>query len=265
MYLAIDIGATKTLIALFSKHGRCSYRKKFPTNYSSYDFLNELRENLLPLSERKIDRVVLSVPGIVQKNYTFKFGNLPWPSNIAILPLLKELFSTKISVVNDADLATFYESSFYSGKSIYLTFSTGIGGGIAKNGIVLPSSKSFEPGHKKYRFKNRLIEWEDFASSNAIKKDYHVQVTDLKRTKEVYEDVAARLTPGLIDLIKTYRPDMIIIGGAVGFLYKGLKKPLIKNLSEEIPKKNLPKIVRAKRPLESVIYGQYLYAKSHEK
>ena len=46
VYLAIDIGATKTLIALFSKRGRVLRRVKFPTARGSKKFLADLTENL---------------------------------------------------------------------------------------------------------------------------------------------------------------------------------------------------------------------------
>ena len=262
MFLVIDIGATKTLIAIFSKHGHCTYRYKFPTNHSDTVFLEDLKKHLSPLADSDIQQVIIAVPGIVQKNYTFDFGNLPWSPNIPIIPLLKTLFSCKISVFNDADLATIYESSYYSGKTIYLTFSTGVGGGIAKNGILTPFSTHFEPGHILYRYHTNLIEWEDFASSNAIKRIYYTQVSDLKNTSKINQDLIERLLPGLIDITKQHHPDDIVIGGAVGDILPRFSRQLSRSLKQSLPASSpLPKIHRAKRPYESVIYGGYTYAK----
>ncbi len=266
MFLVIDIGATKTLIATFSKRGRCISRTKFLTNHSETAFLQNLHDSLLPFLSPKIDHVVLAVPGIVQKNYTYKFGNLPWSNNIPLMSLLKSLFSCKISILNDANLATLYETSFYSGKVIYLTFSTGIGGGIAKNGFLLPSSATFEPGHKLYQHHGNLVEWEDFASANAIKRIYYTQASELKNDPKINSDLISRLLPGLTDIIRRYNPDRIVIGGAIGDILPRFQHSLIKELRLSLPAHHkIPKISPAKRPYESVIYGEYLYAKKHKK
>ena len=76
MYLAIDIGGTKTLIALFSKKGRIIRRKKFRTPQGSKTFLNELENYLTAYKKRKIKAVVVAIPGIVQKNYLRKFKEI---------------------------------------------------------------------------------------------------------------------------------------------------------------------------------------------
>ena len=70
MYLAIDIGGTKTLIALFSKRGRVVRRVKFKTAQGYKTFTAELVENLKKFSQHKISSIVVAIPGIVQKNYS---------------------------------------------------------------------------------------------------------------------------------------------------------------------------------------------------
>ena len=107
-------------------------------------------------------------------------------------------------------MASVFESKNYPGKTIFLTFSTGIGGGIAERGKILPESNKFEPGHKVYEFNGKKAEWEDIAASSALEKFYHVdRATDL-RGKKVYQDVAARVALGLPDIINEYHPDSII-------------------------------------------------------
>ena len=69
MYLAVDIGGTKTLIALFSRRGRVIRRLKFKTAQGSKTFIDELTRNLAKFRRRKIKSVVVAIPGVVQKNY----------------------------------------------------------------------------------------------------------------------------------------------------------------------------------------------------
>ncbi|MBR0479944.1 ROK family protein [Candidatus Saccharibacteria bacterium] len=47
MYLAVDIGGTKTLIALFSRRGRVIRRVKFKTAQKAEEFLKELMATLV--------------------------------------------------------------------------------------------------------------------------------------------------------------------------------------------------------------------------
>ncbi len=260
MFVAIDIGATKTLVALFSEHGRCLNRTKFLTNKNSNSFQTELLSKLKPFEKKRISSVIIAVPAVVKKDCSFSPDNLPW-KNFNLVPALKTLFKTsKIYFLNDADLATLYESGPFKGKTIYLTFSTGIGGGIAKDGAVLKESATFEPGHKLYHFGDSDREWEDLASAKALKRVFRKDVT--KITKESsFETIAFRLSLGLSDIINHYHPDTIIIGGPLGHIYKNIHPYLKSYLFPQV--KSLPKIVSAKHPEKSVIYGCYLYGKFH--
>lgn len=272
MYLAIDIGGTKTLLALFSSNGLCLKRFKFPTEKDPKTFEKKLFANLQAFmpkesTRRKIRAITVAVPGVVsfESNcYSFKLGNLDWPKIDLVTPI-KNLFSAKISFVNDASLATLYEASLSNhkqGRSIYLTFSTGIGGGIAENGKLLKSSETFEPGHTKYIFNGSKQEWEDIASAKALIETYKVpSLQKLTLDESRLDDLIARLSLGLSDIIKSESPDTIIIGGPLAFLFRKTKKPLLDSLSSSSSKPI--RLEKARRPTESTIYGAYLYAKQN--
>ena len=255
VYLAIDIGATKTLIALFSKRGRVLRRVKFPTARGSKKFLADLTESLENFQKYKISSVIVAIPGIVHKNYSVHFGNRDW-DDIDIFTPIKNLFSCPIYFENDANLATLYEGYRLSGRTVFLTFSTGIGGGVVEKNRLLPNI-NFEPGHQKYEFNNKLSEWEDIAAASALEKFYHTDpATDL-RGKKIMQDIAARIYLGLPDIIKNYQPNTIVLGGPMGKIFRLYSKYL--------PKIAGVKYRRPKRPLESVIYGCYIYAKQKER
>ena len=254
MILAIDIGGTKTLIALFSKRGRVMRRRKFKTAQGSKTFIRELEYNLADFKKWKITGVVVAIPGVVQKNCSVSFGNRKW-DGIDLLGPLKRLFDCPIWFENDANLAVLYESFRLPGRTVFLTFSTGIGGGIAEHNRILPESNGFEPGHKKYWYDGRVREWEDIAAASAIENYYHVdRATDL-RGKEVMQDVAKRISLGLPDIVKKYRPDNLILGGPMGKIFK--------LYADYLPDLGV-KYRRPKRPNESVIYGCYRYARQKE-
>lgn len=255
MYLCIDIGGTKTLIALFSRRGRVLRRVKFKTAQGSKTFLRELGDHLEDFSKYKIRTIVVAIPGAVQKNYSVRFGNRDW-GDIDIISYIKKLFDCPIHFENDASLAALYEGYRLPGKTVFLTFSTGIGGGIVAKNRILPESSQFEPGHKLYWYNGRMKEWEDIAASSALEKTYHVNYATSLRGKEVMQEVAERVYLGIPDIVKKYHPDTIILGGPLGKIFKLYSKYL--------PSDSGVKFRRPKRPNESVIYGCYLYAKQKE-
>lgn len=284
MYLTVDIGGTKTFIALFDARGRIVKSDKFPTDHNLDVFLDTFFEHLqhfrdfcvqlqnssnasssptAPDTCAVIRCAVIAIAGIVKDNRPTRFGNLPW-QNPPLGKTIKNLFNCPIFFLNDADAACFYESNFYTGKSIYLTFSTGIGGGIATTKMTLDSaSATFEPGHKKYNFNGKLLEWEDFAAASAIKKAYgNRDVTSLSG-KSTYLDIALRVSAGLVDIINDYHPDTVIIGGPLSLNLKKWRQPLKIILKSNLKTgQKLPKIRRAKRPNLCVSYGAYLYGKA---
>lgn len=255
MYLAIDIGGTKTLIALFSKRGRVIKRLKFKTSNSSRTFKNDLSTSLKSFRRYNIDLTVVAIPGTVQKNYTVHFGNRNW-DNIDLFTPIQELLGCPILFENDASLATLYESYNLPGRTIFLTFSTGIGGGIAEKNRILKESSAFEPGHTVYTYNGKTAEWEDIAAASAIEAFYHVDYATNLRQKPILKDIASRIYLGLPDIINKYHPNTIILGGPMGKIFKLYTK--------YFPKTPGVKFRRPKRPTESVIYGCYLYAKQKE-
>lgn len=255
MYLGIDIGGTKTLIALFSARGWILKKIKFRTAQGSKTFLDDLVNNLNEFKKYKIRSIAVAIPGLVQKNYSVKFGNRDW-KDIDIFTPINELFSCPIHFENDANLGALYEGYRLPGRTIFLTFSTGIGGGIVEKNRIVEESNSFEPGHWRYEYGGRVLEWEDIAAASALEKAYHIDyATDLRRKKQL-EDVARRVYLGLPRVIELYHPSTIVLGGPLGKIFKLYVKYLPENLGV--------KLRRPKRPTESVIYGCYIYAKQKE-
>lgn len=252
MYLSVDIGGTKTLIALFSKHGRVVRKIKFKTADKFDVFVSDLISTLNEFTKYRIAAITVAIPGVVQKNCSVSFGNRDWQAVDLCTPI-SDLFDCPIFFENDANLATIYESHRIGGRVIFLTFSTGIGGGVAKRGQILPESKDFEPGHKIYSIDNTTAEWEDIAAASALEKHFGISPATSIRGKSRMQEVAKRVALGLPDIISSYHPDTIILGGPLGKIFKLYVKYL--------PKLGV-KYRRPRRPLESVIYGCYLYSKS---
>ena len=255
MYLGIDIGGTKTLIALFSKRGRVVRKVKFKTATELDIFMSDLISALDRFTNYQIAAITVAIPGVVQKNCSVSFGNRDWRAVDLYTPIFS-MFGCPVFFENDANLAAAYESRHLSGRTVFLTFSTGIGGGVAEWGRILPESKDFEPGHKFYSIDNTTAEWEDIAAASALEKHFGVSPATSIRGKSRMQEVARRIALGLPDIVNSCHPDTIILGGPLGKIFKLYVKYL--------PKLGV-KYRRPRRPLESVIYGCYLYSKSKTK
>ena len=255
MYLAVDIGGTKTLVALFSKRGRVLRRHKFKTSWQKERFIRDLLRVLREFSKFKLVAVVVAVPGAVQKNCSIKLDNRDW-GTFSLMDEFSQLFDCPIYFKNDASLAAAYESQRLPGKTVFLTFSTGIGGGIAERGQILPESDKFEPGHKIYSHSGKSMEWEDIAASSALEKVFHVDAATDLRGKKIMTEIAERVYLGIPDIVSRYKPDTIILGGPLGKIFNLYVKYL--------PKAEGVRYRRPRRPLESVIYGCYLFGKSQK-
>ena len=262
MYLLTDIGGTKTLLAIANQSGKVLHSFKFPTisdqKLFSKNLIQQIRSNF---ALSGITAIGVAMPGIVKRNLAIEMGNLPW-KNFDLAKLLKDKFGVNAYIENDANLAALAEAQKQTGRSIYLTFSTGIGGGVVDDGKLSPSYKNFEPGHKIYQLNGETAEWEDLASAKAFHDKYNKNVQDVLEDNFWDKEIPEAISLGLIPIVQKLKPDRIIFGGPIGFELNRYRAPLRKILKDALPKATLPRLFVAKYGSFSVIQGCYLYAKA---
>lgn len=261
MYLGVDVGGTKTLVAVFDKSGNLKASQKFPTPERYEDFLKELAINVANLSTEPFMAACVALPGIIDDSgkVGVALGNLPW-LNVPILADCKRMFRCPLAVENDAKLAGLSEAKLIKkdfNKVLYITVSTGIGYSVITDGVI---EQSFADGGGRTILLERngvMVPWESFASGKAIVEKYNRRASELEDPK-AWEAISRNLAVGLIDLIAVIQPDVIVFGGGVGTHFKKFEKPLKKILAGyETPLMPIPPIKIAKHPEEAVIYGCY--------
>ncbi len=164
IYVGVDLGGTKMLAALVNGSGTIIAKVQQPTRaeLGTEDTVRRLiamTESLIeescPKTECKaIQGIGIAVAGILDpsKGTVVLATNLGW-ENVPIGPLLKEFFQCPVKVINDANAAALGEWLAGAGVGtkdvIYVTVSTGIGGGIISDGrLMLGSTNSAaELGH----------------------------------------------------------------------------------------------------------------------
>lgn len=269
MYAAIDIGGTKTLVAVFDDAKNIVEQHKFPTNHDYELFKIDLAKTVAELSTSDFLRAVVAIPGKVDRKhgYGLAFGNLPW-ENIHIQKDVEHMVHCPVLVENDANLAGLGEAieieDYKKLRVLYITVSTGIGGGYVSNGKIDPKFEDAEIGHMKLEHKDRLIDWEDFASGSAIYAKYGKKASEIEDPQAWYV-ISRNLAVGILNVIATMTPDIIVIGGGVGSHFDKFEGRLKESLKlYENPMLTIPPIIKAKRPEEAVIFGCYEFAKQHE-
>ncbi|MBP5656330.1 ROK family protein [Candidatus Saccharibacteria bacterium] len=264
MYLCIDVGGTKTLIVLFDRKGKLLHSVKFPTNVNQTKFYQSLLQQIkVNFVMSSIKAISVAMPGIVKNNYATWLGNLPW-HNFDIAKKLKKDFNLPVYVENDANLAALAEARNAKGRSLYFTFSTGIGGGVIENGAILKRYSDFEPGHIEYIYEGKKSEWEDLAAASAINSKFGKYVSELTTSAE-WNEVIKRMLLGLVPLTTSIKPDRIIFGGPLGLHLNHYRTKLRKEFSAALPTSvTMPRFLIAKYGSFSTAYGCYFYAKSQE-
>lgn len=267
MYIGIDIGGTKTLIAALTNEGVIHESLKFPTPVDYDDFLAELRTNVANLTTHDFRAGAVAAPGAINRKngYFEKGGNLKW-KNLPLQRDVERITHCPMLIENDANLAGLSEAMLLKDKHakvLYLTISTGIGGGLIVDQHIDPSMADIEPGQMMLQRGDKIVKWESFASGKAIYERYNQKASDIE-DPAIWQAVVKDLAVGFIDLFAITQPDVVVIGGGVGTHLKKYHDLLVAELKKyHTPMVDIPPIIKAQRPEEAVIYGCYDLARQH--
>ena len=265
MYAAIDIGGTKTLLAVFDAQGNIIEQSKFPTPDSYEVFISELANVVAKLSTKEFQSVGVAAPGRIDhlQGYFIAGGNIKW-KNVPLQSDFEKLFHAPVRLENDAKAAALSEARAAGPKFetvVYITISTGIGLGVCTNGVLDHTLLDAEPGRMNIDFNGEMKPWETVASGKAIVRQYGKQAGELS-DPQAWQAISHNIVKGLLTIIAMVQPDLIVFGGGVGSHFSKFEKPLLAELKKyENPLALTPPIRMAKHPEEAVIYGCYELAK----
>jgi glucokinase len=199
-----------------------------------------------------VDVIVIAIPGVIDNGVVKWCGNLPW-RNINFSEKLKDLLpGVPVLIENDAKLAALGETRALPSipfSSLYVTISTGIGGGLVVNGNLDQGMRFSEIGRIPLEYDGKIRIWESFASGHAIVKVYKKFARDIT-SERTWRQIADRMSRGFLVVIPTIQPNVIIIGGSVGSYFDRYGKKLEGILKEHLPDHiPCPKIVQAPHPV----------------
>lgn len=267
MYLGVDVGGTKTLVAVLDEHGVIQESRKFPTPQNYRHFLLELAHIVAFFTTQDFKAAGVAIPAARldrKHGVGINFGNLAW-NRVPVLADVEKILHCPVVLENDAKMAALSEAKLVADKYsrvLYVTISTGIGYGLVVDGSIDPNIGDAGGAGILLEHKGKLVPWESFASGRAIVERYGKRaeaITDDTTWKAIVRD----LTQGFIELIAVTEPDIIILGGSVGHYFERYKQFLVAELRKyQNPLLAMPAFKKAERPEEAVVYGCYDLAKA---
>jgi glucokinase len=273
-YISADIGGTQLRVAVYPQDGtKPIQQRRIPTRGKGtpIERLLLLISSVWP-SEGRVRAIAAAFPGPIDPfaGILISAPNIPGWENIPIRQILAEHFKVPVAVGNDANMAALAEWRFGSGKGhhnlIYLTISTGIGGGIIVDDRLLLGQRGLagEMGHVTVAPDGPVCgcghcgHLESFSSGTGLANYFNEQLALGRETsipldppptsKEISKaaesgDLLARETMaragyylgiGLANYLHIFNPSLIILGGGVSRSGPAFYDPMRASLKQHV-------------------------------
>ncbi len=251
IYIGLDIGGTKILAASATPEGDIQQKIRRETPLDLQTGISLLKELVFELSAGK---KLLGIGAAIGGPLDWKTGvvsplHQPQWQNVPIKSIFESIFSCPFRVDVDTNVAAIGEYRFMPEKPsrlLYLTISTGVGGGFIADGKIYRGSGGAHPevGHHaipfKCRFPDRVVCdcgstdcLEALVSGTGIRRIYQKSAEAL--LAEEWEEVGYNLGRGLQNAALFYAPDVIVLGGGVAIgAGEKLLAPARKTLKEHL-------------------------------
>lgn len=304
--LSLDLGGTHFRLALADEDGKLLSRHTAPTyprqgrEQAIRRIKDAITEMLSAISPAAVRGMGVAAAGLVDPlgGVLLTSPNLPSWENTPLKEIWEQELGLPVCVGNDASLAALGEHRFGTGRGsddlIYITVSTGIGGGVIIRGELLLGVSGFagEVGHMTIDLNGPRCNCgnvgclEVMASGTAIARLAVERVScgeasiitdlvagDLSRVTAEVVEAAARsgdavanavmhtagtnLGIGVVNLVHLFNPELVIIGGGVSRAGELIFGPVRQVVAERAMPgvKQKAKVVRSALGDDSGLYG----------
>lgn len=250
--IGIDIGGTKTLLALVRQDGTIIRQLQFESlpEQGAERIIARIEESVVSLiasmpEAGKLKGIGICSAGVidpVELSIVYA-ANLNW-HNVKVGAILQERFQVPVLLGNDANLAAVAEYVWGTKKQdkhlIYVTVSTGIGSGIIANGQLLQgiTASAGEFGHISVDLKGERCGCgnygclENYSSGTALARLANERLEQLETpwtskllleqasaghagAIELVQEAAFYLGNSIVTMIHLFNPTQVIFGGGV--------------------------------------------------
>jgi glucokinase len=281
--LGIDLGGSKILTAVVNPRGEILSSDESITPATKDR--EALIQSILDSARRVLKQASVAISEIYaigvgaagisnpEAGILFTSPNLPGLRNVLLRDIVQERLGKKAFLINDANAAALGEFYFGAARGarnfIYVTISTGIGGGIVIDGKLYTGAigAAGEVGHMTIDDNGPICNcgnrgcWETLASGTALAKEAKHRIKEGVRTsileyaegdvekvtaqvihsaaqqgdslaKELIVRTGYYVGVGLANLINIFNPELIVIGGGLSNIGDMLLKPAFKTAGE---------------------------------
>ncbi len=283
LILGVDLGGTKILTAVTNSQGKMLSRDHSitPAQKGHEAVIQSILESAYRALEEAdvavsaLTAIGVGAPGISnpETGILFTSPNLPGCRDVPLRDIMQERLGKKTFLINDANAAALGEFYFGAARGarnfIYITISTGIGGGIVIDGKIYGGAigAAGEVGHMTIDDDGPICNcgnrgcWETLASGTALAREARHRIKEGVRTsileyaegevekvtaqvihkaaeqgdslaKELIARTGYYVGVGLANLINIFNPELIVIGGGLSDIGDMLLEPAFKTAGE---------------------------------
>lgn len=257
IYCAVDVGGTKILLLLIDANRKVLFKERFSTpSQAPPEEMIRVINRYIAAAVAQTDCTVQNLAGVgvciaalvdYENGLIHQAPNLGWYGPVPFKEYLQQSWDCPVYLDNDANAAVLGEVSFGSARghrnAIYITISTGIGGGLYLDGRVYRGSSGFagEAGHIKPFGSGRRCGCggmdclEVWASGEAISRNAKILWEEQEGERGpittawvfdqaqagnplagmILEQALQAFSTGLANLITLLNPSCLVIGGGV--------------------------------------------------
>jgi glucokinase len=281
--LGVDLGGSKILAAVVGPHGEIVSSDESITPATKGR--EAIMQSIVDSANRALERAGVAISEICaigmgaagisnpEAGILFSSPNLPGLRNVLMRDIMQEKLGKKTFLINDANAAALGEFYFGAARGahnfIYITLSTGIGGGIVLDDKIYTGAigAAGEVGHMTIDDNGPICNcgnkgcWEMLASATALAREARhrikegVKTSILEYAEGDIEKVTAQIIHsaaeqgdrlakklitrtgyyvgvGLANLINIFNPELIVIGGGLSNIGDMLLEPAFKTAGE---------------------------------
>lgn len=230
MFLAVDIGGTKTIVASADSEGTIVERVQFATPKelgSGVEMIRSAASRIVGKSSFEAMGVAIGGPLSIRDGKASPLHQAAW-SDFSIREVFGGMFQCPVFFDVDTNVAAvgeYYSRNEKVDPLLYVTVSTGMGGGLIRDGKVFRGVDSNHPeiAHQAIPMVRNIENakcacglsdcLEGLVSGRAIERIYGKPPASLDEWE--WEEVALHLAQGLRNASTIYSPERIILGGSV--------------------------------------------------
>lgn len=272
--IAVDVGGTQIRAAAYRRGGLEPLdMRRTPTRGegNAFERMCALIQSTWPEHEA-VEKIVVASPGPLdpETGTIFSAPNIPGWDNFPLGPELEKRFGVPVKIGNDANLAALGEWRFGAGQGhqhvLYLTISTGIGGGVIEAGRILlgvrglatevghitvlpggPICSCGQHGHLEALAAGPAIalyvrEQIEAGVNSSLKGQEQLTARDISTAAEQGDALAIQalaragdyIGQALAIFLHLYNPSVVIFGGGVSFSGKFLLDPIKESLQKHV-------------------------------